>query len=131
MSCKLHLKKNTRGPKSPLFLLGIYQVRAPVRALSLFFFFFFIPFLFFFLFYSSFSLFPVSLSRGPFSSGTPGHCPPMTPSRYATAQNQRPEQMSNNLHLRWLNLENSGKNMKIYRTKMSSVTIFSFRGHSL
>ena len=38
----------------------------------------------FFLFYSSFSFFPLSLG-GPFSSGAPGHCPTMPPSRYATA----------------------------------------------
>ena len=26
----------------------------------------------------------LSVSRGPFSSGAPGHCPPMPPTRYAT-----------------------------------------------
>ena len=43
----------------------------------------FLPLLFF-LFFSSFA-FLVSFSGAPFSSGAPGHCPPMPPSRYATA----------------------------------------------
>ena len=34
---------------------------------------------------SSFSPFSLSVSRVPFSSGAPGHCPPMPPTRYATA----------------------------------------------
>ena len=96
MSCKL--RKNTWGPNSPLFLLyfknclmitnvwfcyflsllrlmGISRVRVPVRVLEkFFFFFFFLSFLFFIFF-----------SRGLFSSGAPGHCSPMPPSRYATA----------------------------------------------
>ena len=61
---------------------------APVRVFekfrSLFSFIFFLFFFFPFFFYSSFSFFPC-LSGGPFSSGVPGHCPPMPPSRYATA----------------------------------------------
>ena len=63
-------------------LMGIYQVGAPSRYLKSFVLsFLFFLFLFFFLFYSSF--FCLSLG-GPFSSGAPGHCPPMPPSRYAT-----------------------------------------------
>ena len=75
-----------------LRLIGIYQVGPRLGiwkvSFSLFFspfyfsfsFFLFLSFLF--LFYSSFFL---SLSRGaPFSSGAPGHCPPMPLSRYAT-----------------------------------------------
>ena len=103
MSCKL--KKNTLGPKSPLFLLyfkdcvmvtnvwfwhflsSIYshgdisggRLRPSIWkvSLSLFFSSFSFSFLFFIFF------FPLSL-RGPSSSGAPGHCPPMPPSRYAT-----------------------------------------------
>ena len=63
------------GPRS-----GIWKV-----SFSLFF--YFLPFLFFFPFFFSilhFLFFP-RLSGGPFSSGVPGHCPPMPPSRYATA----------------------------------------------
>ena len=104
MSCKL--KKNTRSPNSPLFLLivwwlpmfdfgifwhlprlmGIYRVSAPVwvfeKFCSVSLFFSFLPFLFFF---SLFFFFFWSLSLGgPFSSGTHRHCPPMLPSCYAT-----------------------------------------------
>ena len=43
----------------------------------------FLFFLFFFLFYYSFCCCCLSFG-GPFSSGAPGHCPPMPPSRYAT-----------------------------------------------
>ena len=75
-----------------LRLMGMYRVGAPsgyLKSFDLSFLFLF----FFSLFYSSFSFlfffFPfffVSLSLGgPFSSGAPGHCPPMPLSRYATA----------------------------------------------
>ena len=62
--------------------LGIYQVGAPVFekfcSLSLSFSFYSIIFFFFFFFFFCLSF------GGPFSSGAPGHCPPMPPSRYAT-----------------------------------------------
>ena len=69
---------------------GFWKVLFPLFFSSysfsfLFFFFsfsFVFSFVFSFLFFSSFSI--LSLSRGPFSSGAPGHCPPMPPSRYAT-----------------------------------------------
>ena len=71
-----------------LRLMGIYRVGAPVRIFEKFRSLFYILSAFFsFLFYSSFSFFLsfffLSLG-GPFSSGAPGHCPPMPPSRYAT-----------------------------------------------
>ena len=70
----------------------LYRVGAPSEYLKSFVPFFlssfsFLPlfsFLFFFLFFSSFAFF-VSFTGTPFSSGAPGHCPPMPPSRYATA----------------------------------------------
>ena len=104
-------EKITRGPNSQLFLLyfkdcvmifgifchilrlmGIYRVGPPSGYLKSL----FLSFLFFSFFYSSFSFsffsflflffFFLSLSlEGPFSSGAPGHCPPMPPSCYATA----------------------------------------------
>ena len=43
------------------------------------------PGIFFFYFFSFLHFFFVSFSGGPFSSRAPGHCPPMPPSRYATA----------------------------------------------
>ena len=71
-----------------LRLMGLHRVGDPsgylksvvFSFLSLFPFFPF-NFLSFFLFFLSCFL---SLSRGPFSSGAHGHCPPMPPSRYAT-----------------------------------------------
>ena len=39
-----------------------------------------------FLFFIVFCL-GAPLAPGPFSSGAPGHCPPMPPSRYATESN--------------------------------------------
>ena len=67
-----------------LRLMGIYRVRAPVRVFEKLCFLFSFLFFFLFVFHSSF-YFCLSLFRGPFSSGAPGHCPPMPPSRYATA----------------------------------------------
>ena len=64
-----------------LGLTGIYRVGAPVwtfetfRSL-------FLPFPFFL--FDFFPFFFLSLPLGPCSSGAPGHCPPMPPSRYAT-----------------------------------------------
>ena len=100
MSC--NLKKKTWGPNAPLFVLYFkdcvminYVVGPPSGYLKSFdlpflFFSFFFPFLFsiFFFVYLSLSL---SLS-GPFSSGAPGHCPLMPPSRYATAEKQTNKQ---------------------------------------
>ena len=71
-----------------LRLMGLYRVGAPVRVFEKFrslslFFLFFLSFSYFF----SILHFLFSLSLGgPFSSGAPGHCPPMPPSRYATGQ---------------------------------------------
>ena len=70
----------------PLRLMGIYRV-GPVLVFEKFrSLFSFLPFLFFLVFclffFSILHLF-VSLG-GPFSSGAPGHCPSMPPSRYAT-----------------------------------------------
>ena len=67
-----------------LRLMGIYRVGTPVRVFekfrSLF------SFLLLYFSFSFFLSFFVSLSLGgPFSSGAPGHCPPMPPSRYTTA----------------------------------------------
>ena len=60
-----------------LRLMGIYLVQgSPSGYLKIFVLFSFIPFLFY--------TFSLSL-WGPFSSGAPGHCPPMPPSRCATA----------------------------------------------
>ena len=102
MSCKM--KKNTWGPNPHcsshiskmitsvdfgilchlLRFMGIYQV-PPLRvfgnAHSLF---SFLPFLFVFLSFLFFIFFFSLSLGGPFSSGAPGHCPPMPPSRYAT-----------------------------------------------
>ena len=61
----------------PMFDFGIFCHLLRLMGIFFFFFFFFFFFLFFILFFP--------LSRGPFSSGAPGHCPPMPPSRYATA----------------------------------------------
>ena len=63
---------------------GPFQVFENFRSL-----FSFLHFLFFFSFLFFHFLFCLSLSpsRGPFSSWAPGHCPPMPPSRYATACN--------------------------------------------
>ena len=62
-----------------LGLTGIYRVGPPSGHLKRFVLSFFL-FLFFFLIL----IFFLSLPLGPFSSGAPGHCPPMPPSRYAT-----------------------------------------------
>ena len=76
-----------------LRLMGIYRVGPrpgieKFRSLFSFLpfiFIFFSSFSFLFLFFLSFFFFFLSLSLGgPFSSGAPGHCPPMPPSRYAT-----------------------------------------------
>ena len=106
MSCKL--KKNTWGPIIfdcssyiskivwwlPMFdfgsfchifrLMGIYRVPyLKSFVLSLFFFFFSSIFIFFIFL----KIFCCSLSfGGPCSSGAPGHCPPVPPSRYATVR---------------------------------------------
>ena len=66
-----------------LRLMGIYRVRPPSGYLRSFVLSFFCFFFFFFSFLSFIFFFFVSLG-GLFSSGAPGHCPPMPPSRYAT-----------------------------------------------
>ena len=108
MSCML--KKNTRGSSisivpfifqrlcddlyqclilifSVIYLdswgMGIYRVGPPSGYLKSFILSFLFILLFFFLVYIYSSLFSLSLG-GPFSSGAPGHCPPMPPSCYAT-----------------------------------------------
>ena len=70
-----------------LRLMGIYRVGAPVwefekfRSLFSFLLVLFLSFLSFIFFFF------LSLG-GPLSSGDPGHCPPMPPSRYATVWNK-------------------------------------------
>ena len=91
-----------------------------VSFLFLFFLFFSsFSFLFFsFLFFSSFA-FLVSFSGAPFSSGAPGHCPPMPPSRYATAPPPHDTALVNTLvatlSLLWFTLRvvaNGGRNFQ-------------------
>ena len=101
-------KKKCIRPKFPIFRLifqrswfwyflsstqrhGDISSRAPVRVFEKFrflfpflFFFSSFSFLFFIFFFVSF-LGPLYLG-GPFSSGAPGHCPSMPPSRYATVK---------------------------------------------
>ena len=78
-----------------LRLLGIYRMGTLVWVFEqfrpLFSFLSFLFFLFFSFFFSFFFsilhflfFLSLSLSGAPFSSGAPGHCPPMPPSRYAT-----------------------------------------------
>ena len=75
-----------------LRLTGIYWVGAPVRVFEKFRSLFSFRFLFFLFFFFSFHILHflfLSLSLGgPISSGAPGHCPPMPPSRYATETKQ-------------------------------------------
>ena len=91
MSCKL--KKNTWGPKSPLFVLYFKDC---VMITNVWFWYFLSctswgyigwgprPGIWKVSFSLFFSFSPLSRSRGPFSSGAPGHCQPMPPSCYAT-----------------------------------------------
>ena len=83
-----------------LRLMGIYRMVAPPSGYLKSFVLTFLFFLFCFFFFSILHFLFFPLSRGPFSSGAPGHCPPMPPSRYATGhvwiQHEKYIQMNTN-----------------------------------
>ena len=57
------------------------------------------PFLFFSFLFFSFLFFSFLSLLGPLSSGAPGHCPPMSPSRYATVKNEQCKTWPRVLHV--------------------------------